>query len=163
MSGHQASLHLRWAFADAGHVTDPAPPFAVLGPPTTLRLALTQAGEQLAAQFTARHGVDRLVDSLTRSPDDSSVPSSRRLRLPAICSGDHCSRSSFATSANNGLSGASLARRPPPRCRRGLRRAGGVGAIRFPTAPDLRTDHAGRPAKLPRDRPHTVLAPQIDR
>jgi hypothetical protein len=64
MSGHQASLHLRWAFADAGHVADPAPPFAILGPPTTLRLALAQAGDQLAAQLTARHGVDRLVDRL---------------------------------------------------------------------------------------------------
>ena len=112
ISGHQASLHLRWAFADAGHVADPTPPFAVPGPPAALRLALTQAGEQLAAQLTARHGVDRLVDRLTRSPDDMSVPSSRRLRLPAICSGDHCSRSSVATSANRGLSGASLARRP---------------------------------------------------
>src|SRR5215218_4140918 len=112
MSGHQASLHLRWAFADAGHVADPAPPFAILGPPTTMRLALAQAGEQLAPQLTARHGVDRLVDRLTRSPDDTAVPSSRRLRLPAICSGDHCWRRSFATSANSGLSGASLARRP---------------------------------------------------
>src|SRR3954447_13997738 len=119
MSGHQASLHLRWAFAD--DVADPTPPFAVLGPPAALRLALTQAGEQLAPQLTARHGVDRLVDRLTRSPDDTSVPSSRRLRLPAICSGDHCSRSSFATSPNRGLSGASLVLRPPPRCRRGLR------------------------------------------
>src|SRR3954454_8666570 len=108
MSGHQASLHLCWAFAD--DVADPTPPFAVLGPPTTMRLALTQASEQLAPQLTARHGVDRPVDRLTRRPDDSSVPSSRRLRLPAICSG--CSRSSFATSANRGLSGASLARRP---------------------------------------------------
>src|SRR3954463_12105272 len=110
MSGHQASLDLRRPFAD--DVADPAPPFAVLGPPTTMRLALTQAGEQLAAQFTARHGVDRLVDRLTRSPDDISVPSSRRLRLPAICSGAHCRRRSFAPSTNRGLSGASLARRP---------------------------------------------------
>src|SRR5215213_7695126 len=113
-----------------------------------MRLALAQAGEQLAPQLTARHGVDRLVDRLTRSPDDTAVPSSRRLRLPAICSGDHCWRRSFATSANSGLSGASLARRPPPRCRCGLRWAGGVVAVLFPAAPDLRTDHAGRAAKL---------------
>src|SRR3954468_15591494 len=99
MPGHQAFLHLRWAFADAGHVADPVPPFAILGPPTTMRLALAQAGEQLAPQLTARHGVDRLVDRLTRSRDDTSVPSSRR--FPAICSG--CSRSSSATSANRGL------------------------------------------------------------
>src|SRR4051794_15985892 len=53
----------------------------------------------------------------------------------------------------------------PPRCRRGLCRPGGVAAVRFPTAPDLRTDHAGRAAKLPRDRPHApaVFPPQIDR
>src|SRR3954470_10535036 len=43
MSGHQASLHLRRAFAD--DVADPAPPFAIPGPPAALRLALTQAGE----------------------------------------------------------------------------------------------------------------------
>src|SRR5688572_32410908 len=89
------TLHLRRPFAD--DVADPAPPFAIPGPPTTMRLAL--AAEQLAPQLTARHGVDRLVDRLTRSPDDMSVPSSRR--CPAICSG--CSRSSFATSANSGL------------------------------------------------------------
>ena len=35
---------------------DPAPPVAILGPPTTMRLALAQAGEQLAPQLTARHG-----------------------------------------------------------------------------------------------------------
>src|SRR5919112_3950830 len=39
MSGHQASLYLRWPFVDAGHVADPAPPFAVLGPSAALRLA----------------------------------------------------------------------------------------------------------------------------
>src|SRR4051795_9285718 len=51
----------------------------------------------------------------------------------------------------------------PPRCRRGLCRPGGVVAVRF--APELRADHAGRPAKLSRDRSHapTVLAPQLDR
>src|SRR4051812_2763548 len=108
MSGHQAPLPLRWPFVD--DVADPAPPFAVLGPSAAVRLALTQAGEQLAPQLTAWHGVDRLIDRLTRSPDDSSVPSSRR--FPAICSGDHCRRRSFATSANRGLSGASLALRP---------------------------------------------------
>src|SRR3954466_7203087 len=66
MSGHQASLSLRWPFVDAGHVADPAPPFAVLGPSAALWLALAQAGEQLAPQFTARHGVDRLVDRFVR-------------------------------------------------------------------------------------------------
>jgi hypothetical protein len=52
-----------------------------------------------------------------------------------------------------------------PNCLCGLRRAGGAGAIRFPAAPDLRTDHAGRAAKLPRDRPHApaVFPPKIDR
>src|SRR3954453_21084802 len=58
------TLHLRWPFAD--DVADPAPPFAILGPPTTMRLALAQAGEQLAAQLTARHGVDRLVNRFVR-------------------------------------------------------------------------------------------------
>src|SRR3954466_11450907 len=88
-----------------------------------------------------------------------------RLRRPASCSGAHCCRGSFAVPANSGLSGASLARRPPPRCRCGLRWAGGVVAVLFPAAPDLRTDHAGRAAKLPRDRPHApaVFPPQIDR
>ena len=66
MPGHQAFLHLRREFADARDVADPAPPFAVLGPSTTMRLALAQAGERLAAQLTAGHGVDRLVDRLVR-------------------------------------------------------------------------------------------------
>src|SRR4051795_4772037 len=95
-----------------------------------------------------------------------SAPSSRRLRLPAICSGGPLQpqKPCHLGEQRAVRPEPGLASRPvPPRCRRGLCRPGGVTAVRV--APDLRADHAGRPTKLPRNCPHApaVLAPQIDR
>src|SRR4051812_35872123 len=93
----QASLPRRRPLGDAGDVADPAPPFAVLGPPTTMRLALTQAGEQLGATHrAARHR------SLGRSP--RATPALRMippLHPPGACVSQ---RSVPATSVGAGAS-----------------------------------------------------------
>jgi hypothetical protein len=170
MPGHQTASDLRRPFADAGHVADPAPSFAVLGPPATVRLALAQAGEQLPAQFTARHGVERLIDRLRRHAQSGRhgcpillafAPPRDLLRRPL--QPQQLGHLGEQRAVRRELGPAS--RPVPPRCRRSLCRPGDGAAVRVAAAPELCADHAGRPAKLPRDRPHApaVLAPQIDR
>src|SRR5689334_1616553 len=170
MPGHQAARDLRWPLADARHVADPAAAFAVLGPPAAVRLALAQAGEQLPAQFTARYRVDRLMDRFMRNPQPGRH---RRPLLQALAPSRDLLRRPLPAQQLRHLGKQRAVRRElgpasrpvPPRCRRGLRRPGGVAAVRVAAAPDLRADHARRTAKLTGDRPHApaVLAPQIDR
>jgi hypothetical protein len=169
MPGHQAPVHLRRPLADAGHGADPAAALAVLGPSAAVRLALTQAGEQLAAQLTARHRVDRLVDRLMRHPQPGRHrhPLLQALASPSDLLGRPLQPQQPCHLGEQRAVRFELgpASRPVPACRgSGLRRPGGVTAVSIAAAPELRADHAGRPTKLPSDRPHApaVLAPHID-
>jgi len=98
VAGHDAIVHLGRAHMDADHVGDLTAPIFASRAGHAGGAAMAQAGYELLTQLSPRLRVDRRIDGLVRDvPLRSS--GNTRLRVAAICCGDHFQSSSVRTVA----------------------------------------------------------------